>query len=148
MLHVEEQQIIERPPTDVFRFVATEHFANHPKWDPNVVEMVPSSAGPIGVGSTARLVRNDRGKRIEGSAEVIEYQPDRLFGIVSRFGPFILQQRATCEARPEGKTLLHLSIDTKANGMVRLLLPFLKGQFRKNMAASLQSIKQHVEGQR
>jgi Polyketide cyclase / dehydrase and lipid transport len=146
MLQVEEERIIYRPPADVFRFVATEHFTNHPKWDPNVVEMVPTSAAAIGIGSTARLVRNDRGKRIVGSAEVIEYEPDRLFGIVSRFGPFTLQQRATFEARPEGKTLLHLSIDTEASGPLRLLLPFLKGQFRKTMAASLQSIKQQVEG--
>jgi hypothetical protein len=126
--------------------VATEHFTNHPKWDPNVVEMVPTSTGAMGIGSTARLVRNDRGKRVEGSAEVVEYQPDHLFEIVTRFGPFILQQRATCEARPEGKTLLHLSIDTEASGALRFLLPLLKGQFRKTMAASLQSIKQHIEG--
>jgi Polyketide cyclase / dehydrase and lipid transport len=146
MLKVEEEQIINRRPADVFRFVATEHFTNHPKWDPNVVEMVPTSTGAMGIGSTARLARNDRGKRVEGSAEVVEYQPDRLFGIVARFGPFILEQRAMCEARPEGKTLLHLSITTEASGALRLTLPFLKRRFRKTMTASLQSIKQHVEG--
>jgi hypothetical protein len=27
---------IERPPADVFRFVATDHVENHPRWDPEL----------------------------------------------------------------------------------------------------------------
>jgi hypothetical protein len=48
-------QVIERPPAEVFRFVATDHFQNHPKWDPAVTAITKTSPGPMGVGTTARL---------------------------------------------------------------------------------------------
>ena len=60
-------QVIERPPTEVFRFVATEHFQNHPKWDPSVTAITKTCPGPMGVGTTARLVRTDRGRQIRDS---------------------------------------------------------------------------------
>ena len=145
MLRVEAERVIHRPPADVFRFVATEHLANHPKWDPHVVEMIPTSAGPMRTGSTARLVRQDRGKRMEGVAEVTEYDPNRTFAIVSRFGPFTLHQRATFESVAERGTHVHLTIDTEARGLMRLLLPLFRAQFRKTMTASLETIKRLVE---
>ena len=42
-------------------------------------------------------------------------------------------------------TRLELVIDTHARGAVRLLLPLLKGTFRKAMARSLRTIKEQVE---
>ena len=47
-------QVIERPPAEVFRFVATDHFQNHPKWDPAVTYINKTSPGPMGVGTTTR----------------------------------------------------------------------------------------------
>jgi hypothetical protein len=138
-------QVIQRPPTEVFRFVATEHFQNHPKWDPAVTSITQTSPGPMGVGTTARLVRTDRGRRVEGSMEVTEYQPVRSFTEVSRFGPFTLHARATLAPVAPSSTRLELVIDTRARGVIRLLLPLMKGTFRKTMARSLRSIKQQVE---
>jgi hypothetical protein len=139
-------QVIERPPAEVFRFVATDHFQNHPKWDPAVASIIKTSPGPIGVGTTARLVRTDRGRRVEGSMEVTEYQPVSSFTEVSRFGPFTLHARATFEPVAPASTRLELVIDTHARGAIRLLLPLMKGTFRKTMARSLRSIKEQVEG--
>jgi hypothetical protein len=138
-------QVIQRPPAEVFRFVATEHFRNHPKWDPAVTSITKTSPGPIGVGTTARLVRTDRGRRVEGSLEVTEYQPVSSFTEVSRFGPFTLHARATFALVAPASTSLELVIDTRARGAIRLLLPLLRGTFRTTMARSLRIIKQHVE---
>jgi hypothetical protein len=61
--------------------VATDHFENHPKWDPAVTSITKISPGPMGVRTTARLVRIDRSRRVEGSMEVTEYEPaDGLAG--------------------------------------------------------------------
>jgi hypothetical protein len=146
-MRVEAAQVIDRPPGDVFRFVATDHFQNHPRWDPAVAEMTPASPGPMARGSTARLVRRDRGKTVEGTLMVTEYEPVRVFGAVSQFGPFTLLQRAVFEPVPDGRTRLRLMIDTRAAGWMRLLLPLLKRQFGKTMARSLLSIKEQVEAQ-
>ena len=144
-MRLSASQVIQRPPTEVFRFVATEHFQNHPKWDPAVTSITQTSPGPMGVGTTARLVRTDRGRRVEDSMEVAEYQPIRSFTEVSRFGPFTLHARATLAPVAPSSTRLELVIDTRARGVIRLLLPLMKGTFRKTMARSLRSIKQQVE---
>src|SRR5215211_3741822 len=72
--------------------------SRHPrpvKWDPAVTSITQTSPGPMGVGTTARLVRTDRGRQLQGSMEVTEYQPVSSFTEVSRFGPFTLHARAT-----------------------------------------------------
>jgi len=78
---------------------------------------------------------------IAGSPE----KPDRVFAAVSRFGPFELHQRAVCDPAPGDGTRLQLTINTRARGPLRLLLPLLRSRFRQTMATSLQTIKQHVE---
>jgi Polyketide cyclase / dehydrase and lipid transport len=138
-------QVIQRPPAKVFRFVATEHFQNHPKWDPAVTAITQTSPGPMGVGTTARLVRTDRGRQLQGSMEVTEYEPVSSFTEVSRFGPFTLHARATLAPVAPASTRLELVIDTHARGAIRLLLPLMKETFRKTMARSLRIIKEEVE---
>jgi hypothetical protein len=77
--------------------------------------------------------------------EVTEYEPVSSFTEVSRFGPFTLHARATLEPVAPASTRLELVIDTHARGAIRLLLPLMRGTFRKTMARSLRIIKQHVE---
>ena len=145
MVRVQVSQIINRPPDEVFRHVATDHFHNHPKWDPNVVEMVQTSTGPMRVGTTARLVRQDGGKRVEGAVEITEYEPDRCFAAVVSFGPFVLDERATVEPVGALSSQLTLTIDNQATGLMRVLLPLLRGRFRRTMTESVRRIKDMVE---
>jgi hypothetical protein len=81
----------------------------------------------MGVGTTARLVRTDRGRRVQGSMEVTEYQPVSSFTVVSRFGSFTLHARATLAPVAPACTRLELVIDTHARGAIRLLLPLMRG---------------------
>jgi hypothetical protein len=138
-------QVIQRPPAEVFRFVATDHFQNHPKWDPAVTSITKTSPGPMGVGTTARLVRTDRGRQLQGSMEVTEYQPVSSSTVVSRFGPFTLEARTTFAPVAPASTRLRLVIDAQARGVMGLLLPLLRGTFRKTMGRSLRVIKEQVE---
>src|SRR5437764_13080836 len=108
-MRTEATQVIDRPPEDVFRFLATDHFQNHRMWDPAVEQMTPTSPGPMAKGATARLVRRDRGKAVEGTITVTEYEPVRAFAAISRFGPFTLRQRVSLEPVPGGATRLHLA---------------------------------------
>ena len=139
---------IDAPPSEVFRFVATEHFQNHPKWDPAVLEMTRTSPGPMGPGTTARLVRSDAGRRTEGIVTVTRFEPDRAFAAVVEFGPFRLDQHAICSPTTNGGTRLTLVIDTRAKGPLRLLLPVMRPRFATTMRTSLESIRQHVEARR
>jgi Polyketide cyclase / dehydrase and lipid transport len=138
---VTTERIVQGPAAEVFRFVATEHFANHPKWDPDVLEMTPTTPGPIGVGSTARVVRRQGRSRVEGTATVTAYDPDRLAAFHVRFGPFELRQRVECIPEHEGRaTRLRLTIRTQATGPLRPLVPLMRRRFRRTMQRSLATI--------
>jgi Polyketide cyclase / dehydrase and lipid transport len=140
------ERILQRPPGVVFDFVARHHFENHPQWDPDLLEMSQTSPGPVGVGSAARVVRRQGRGRVEGTATVVEFEPDRRAAWDVRFGSFRLHQRA--EVVPErggAATRLRLSIDTRARGPLRLIVPLLRGRFRKTMTQSLGTIAALLE---
>ncbi len=141
------EQVIDKPVSQVFRFVATEHFSNHPRWDPAWVEMIPTSPGPVRTGATVRVVRVEHNQRLEGSATVTLYEPDRAFAAVLRFGPFVLQQRVLLHRLAERSTHLALTIDTTARGVMGLLLHVMRWRFRSNMTRSLGTIKRLVEAE-
>jgi hypothetical protein len=136
---------VERPPRVVFDFVARHHWRNHPRWDPNVVEIIPLEPGPIRAGSRARVRR----KRASGGQllEVLEFEPDRQWVSRSQIGPFSLEMTALIEPVEEGASRLTLAAQTRARGAIRYLLPMLAPIFRRQMRGSLHGIKQMVESE-
>ena len=108
--------------------------------------MTQTSPGPVGVGTTARVIRRQGRQRVEGTATVTEFEPDRRAAWDVRFGPFRLDQRAEFFPQDGGSaTRLRLTIDTFARGLVRLLLTLLRGRFRKTMGRSVQTIATLLE---
>ena len=149
MTVVTVERTIQRPPEVVFDFVATHHFENHPRWDRDLLEMSQTSPGPVGVGTTARVVRRQGRGQVEGTATVLQYEPNRRAAWAVRFGPFRLDQRA--ELIPEqggAATRLRLSVDTSAEGPIRVIVPFLRGRFRETMTQSLRTIAALLECRR
>jgi hypothetical protein len=140
-LRVEER--VGRAPGVVFDFIARDHWRNHPRWDPNVVEIIPMEHGPIRAGSRARVQR----KRGSGDEvlEVLEFKPDSRWVSRSQIGPFSLQMSALIDPADEAASRLVLISDTQARGAIRYLLPLLSVVFRRQMRASLKRIKELVE---
>ena len=146
MTVVSMERVIQRRPSAVFDFVATHHFENHPKWDPDVLEMRQTSPGEVGTGTTAQVVRRQGSRRVEGTATVTEYVPDRSAAWDVRFGSFLLKQQAEVIPEPSrDATRLRLTIQTMASGPMRFLVPLLRGRFRKTMKQSLATIADLLE---
>jgi hypothetical protein len=143
---VEAERVVHRPPDVVFDFVATRHFENHPRWDPDLVEMRQTSAGPVAPGTTAQVIRGRGRRRVEGTATVTAYEPCRRAAWCVRFGAFALQQAVDLSPEHGGAaTRLRLSIEARAEGPIRLLLPLLRGRFRRAMTRSLATIESLLE---
>jgi hypothetical protein len=134
---------IMRAPGPLFDFIARDHWQNHPRWDPNVLEIIPLQHGPIRAGSRAR-VRRKQGPS-DQPLEVLEFQPDARWVSRTRIGPFSLTMTALIEPADEATSRLTLLADTCAQGAARLLLPPLAPVFRRQMRASLKRIKHTVE---
>lgn len=62
--------LIARPAEQVFDFVALDFYKNYPRWSPEVRRLDALTPGPIRVGSLARQVRVDHGRRTESTFRV------------------------------------------------------------------------------
>ena len=129
MAKVEVAVSIERPPTEVFRFVGSEHVKNHGRWDPEMT-LVQETPGPIGVGTRIHRTRSRADARIEGEMEVIEYEPDRRLGAVIRDGPMQLRSWMTVE--PEGDQASRLTITVESDDApVSMMEEPIRGSLRR-----------------
>jgi uncharacterized protein YndB with AHSA1/START domain len=107
---VEVSEVIDRPLVDVFRFFADDHVRNHPRWDPEM-ELEQESEGPVAVGTRIRRRATRGGTTVEGTMEVVEYEPNRAFGMVIHDGPMEMRGRATFEAADQNRTTLAMSVE-------------------------------------
>ena len=141
MTVVKVERTLHHPPEQVFNFVATNHFQNHPRWDPDLLDMKQTSPGPVQVGTTAHVVRRQGRRTVEGTATVTEYQPNRSAAWDVEFGPFVLRQRAELAPENDGAaTRLQLAVDTRARGPIKVIVPLLRGRFRRTMEQSATTI--------
>ena len=143
---VRVEAVVHAPAAEVFDHVATHHFENHPRWDPDVLEMRQTSPGPVGVGTTASVVRRQGKQRVQGTATVTAYEPVRSAAWQVDFGQFELKQEVELVPEEAGTaTRVFLSIESTAHGLVGLLLPLMRPRFRSTMERSVAAIAALVE---
>src|SRR5688572_7123138 len=107
-IRIEVSEEIARPAPVVFRFFADDHVRNHPRWDP-YIELWRDSDEPIGVGTIIRRRNSRSGAPVEGTMEIVEYEPNHAFGMITRDGPMQIPGRATFDEVGEGRTRLSLT---------------------------------------
>jgi uncharacterized membrane protein len=137
-VHVSE--VIDRPVADVFHFFAEEHVRNHPRWDP-FMQLEQVSDGPIGVGTIIKRINSRSGTPVEGTMEVVEFEPNRSIGMLTHDGPVEIRGRTTFEAVDDAQTTLTISVEIR--GMDESMGGMMTGAIQK----SLQNIKQLIESE-
>lgn len=97
-------KVINRPPAVVFQFYAVNHLRNHPRWD-GKMELCQLTDGPIGVGTRFHRRHARVGTPIEGTMDVVEFEPERAFGVVIQDntpdGALEVHSRMTAEPEDE-----------------------------------------------
>jgi hypothetical protein len=137
---VQLSQVIKRPVGDVFRFFAHEHVRNHPRWDP-YIQLEKVSSGPMGVGTVIKRINTRSGKPVEGTMEVIQFEPDREMGMLTHDGPVEIRGRSTFEAVGENQSILTLHVEIP--DMDESMGSMMTGAIQK----SLQNIQQLIESE-
>jgi uncharacterized protein YndB with AHSA1/START domain len=107
---VKVSQTIDRPLAKVFQFYAVEHIRNHPRWDPDI-ELWPVSDGRIGVRTVIRRRNSRSGTPVEGTMEVVEFEPNRAIGMLIHDGPAEMRGRAAFEAVGDGQTIITTTVE-------------------------------------
>ena len=138
-VRIEVSEVIDRPVPVVFKFFADDHVRNHPRWDP-YIELWRDSDEPIGVGTIIQRRNSRSGTVVEGAMEVVEYEPNRAFGTITRDGPMEIPGRATFEEVGEGRTRLAIVADMPIDES-------MKDQMSGLVQGSLQNIKDLIEAE-
>jgi uncharacterized protein YndB with AHSA1/START domain len=110
-VQIKVTQMIDRPVCTVFHFIAKQHIRNHPRWDPDV-ELWLDSNTPIAVGTIIHRRNSRSGTPVEGTMEVIEFEPNQAMGMIIREGPAEMRVRMTFEAVDESQTRVTTVIDS------------------------------------
>lgn len=79
---------IECPPAEIFRYLGDGFFENYPKWSPEVIELERITDGPLKLGTIARQVRVDQGRRTETRFTITVYEPGKRLGFAGVSDPF------------------------------------------------------------
>ncbi len=139
-VRIKVSQVIDRPIDKVFHFYADEHIRNHPRWDPDM-HLEQISDGPIGVGTVIRRRNTHSGTPVEGTMEVVEFEPNKAFGVVIHDGPSVTHGRITFEPINEKQTTL--TIHAEFLDMDESLESWIAGLVER----SARNIKQLVESE-
>jgi hypothetical protein len=80
--------LVERSSVDIFRYLGDEFFENYPKWSPEVIELEQITDGPVKLGTMARQVRIDQGRRTETRFTINSYEPGKRLEFTGVSDPF------------------------------------------------------------
>jgi hypothetical protein len=138
-VRIEVSEEIDRPVPTVFKFFADDHVQNHPRWDP-YIELWRTSDEPIGLGTIIHRRNSRSGTTVEGTMEVVEYEPNRAIGMVIREGGMEIYGRATFEEVSEGRTRLTISAYMPIDES-------MKDRMTGSVQRSLRNIKELIEAE-
>lgn len=120
MVRVEGEIVINRPPAEVFDFVADQR--NEPRYNPNMRRAQKVTEGSIGVGTRFRAETTNRGRSVPMVIEFIGHDRPRRLASKTHMSSMDLQGMLTFDPVPGG-TRMRWSWDLEPRGILRFLAP-------------------------
>ena len=141
-MRIEHTVEIDRPVDEVFAFMAS--VENLPSWAENTVQAEQTSAGPVGEGTTCRVVNRAMGQQLDHRFVVTEYEPNRRYAARSTSGPFPMALSYTVEPAGAG-TRLHVVSEAEPGGLMKLAGPMIDRMARRQIAVDHANLKRLLE---
>ena len=134
MKRIERRARVEAPPDEVFAYLAD--LANLPEWQPGIVSAQITSGDGLGVGTTARVVRDLMGQRIEAPMTVTAYEPPSRLAIRSEVSG--VKATAELDLTPlDGGTDLGFAMEIRGSFITSFMEPMIAGAAGGDIEASL-----------
>jgi len=141
MIHLEESIIINRPIEEVFAFMS--ETKNLPLWQTDVVEARHAPEGPVQVGTKMSIVRAFMGRKMEGTADIVEYAPPTRYAYQTTSGPEV-RGANICEA-VTGGTKFTVTFDMQTGGLFSLADPLVARTIKRSVESGLATLKDVLE---
>jgi uncharacterized protein YndB with AHSA1/START domain len=131
------------PPEKVYDYVVNLQEQNHPKWEPEVIEL--RRHGPPARGTRGVMVRKDFGRVVETPLEWLEVEPNKRVRFASDAKGVRFDLAIDFEPAEGDATDVRGTIEVTLSGGMRLLQPLLGGVFRKNSRRILARLRELLE---
>jgi polyketide cyclase/dehydrase/lipid transport protein len=141
MINVQISIVINRPLEEVFVFLS--NLENNLKWRSGMIKAEKISEGPIGVGTTYRMINNFFGRQVEGEAVVTEYELNRKYATMNKSGLPIKTQRVFEPI--EGGTRVTFSVETEVGAFFKLVEPLMARIGKRRLEADALMVKEVIE---
>ena len=141
-MKIETSITINRPITEVLDYVT--QVENTARWTESTVEAIQTSDGPIGAGSTCRVVSQAMGRRFTHEFEVTDYQPGVRYAVNSTDGPFPVSMVYTVDETDKG-TKLHVVSKADLGGLMSMAGPLVRRMAQKQIETDHRNLKRVLE---
>jgi carbon monoxide dehydrogenase subunit G len=138
MQRVERRATVAAAPEEVFAYLSD--LENLPAWQTGVVDARITSTGPIGIGSTAHVVRELMAQRIEAPVTVTEYEPPRRMVVDSKVGG-VRVEIALDLAHATGGTDVAVTAEIRGSGLTAFMEPMIASAAGSDLALSLERLR-------
>lgn len=133
--------LINRPVDEVWKFISDPQ--NAPVWGRGVSDIVVTSKGTVGLGTTLRLRMS--GSKME--ARIIEYEPPKRLTLEFIAGP-VKGSKLSYSVEPvENKTRLTRDLEMRLSGMWRLMQPILTRREIRDRELGINNVRRILEAQ-
>jgi uncharacterized membrane protein len=142
MVRIETSMVINRPVEEVFAFLS--NMENNMKWRTSQQEVKKLSEGPIGLGTTYRMVNHVLGRQLETEAEVIEFEPNRKYTSRDKSGTLPLKAQRIFEA-VEGGTRVTFRLQADPGGVFKIAAPLFATLAKRGIESDAAKLKDLLE---
>ncbi len=143
MKRVERSARIGAPPEALFAFLAD--LDNLAEWQSGVVSAERTSEGELGVGSTAMIVRELMGQRMEAPLRITAYDPPRRLGIASEISGVKASGDLELAPLPDGATDLRFAMEIRGSLLTAFMEPMIANAAGSEVEASLRRIAERLD---
>ncbi len=144
MARVETSVVINKPPEEVFAYVAD--FSNFPNWQKGLDQIILTSEGPTGVGSTWRETRKVMGRRMETTAEITEWEENSRTAMRSTSGPMDFRMTLNYSA-VDGGTRVSVVAEAKMGPFSLLFQPIFSRMLKGQLVGDFRNLKEVLESE-
>lgn len=144
MVEVEAAVEIDRPPREVFAYLAD--MARNPEWQRGMQECRWTSEPPLRLGSTYDQVARFLGKEIVSSFEVVEFEPGARIRIRTTSGTMPLDVTRGVEPDGSGGSRVSAVVRGDPTGVFRLAGPLMRLLVGASVRRDYRRLKAQLEG--
>jgi len=143
VITVEREIDVERSADEVFERLT--RIEDLPRWQPAIVEAKLTSPGPIGAGSTIRIVAVAGGQRVEATGTVTEFDAPRRVALTATAGPADISARVDVSARSETSCRVAIATTIVLGGMLRFVEGMARSRIEAEAPAAAAAVKEWLE---